>query len=198
MLVRVADESLTTEPLAQRLRRSLLEDALRFYKDILAKLDGDTERSLQILEIHWRMRDIQRDLGRFDEMRQDLGREIELLDRLIAIQPSVIRHRHNRAGGGNPCLDIRRKRFNDPDESASEVHYRKAFELYSEISRQWPDHPQPVTNCLRQMAKAALERGTRPKRTDSGANRYGKETGIYQRIRKTLPLRESFVGGTRT
>ena len=191
MLVRVADERLTEVPLAQPLRRALLEDALGFYDGFLAQLEGDAGRREQLQAVLLRAREFQWELGRYDEAQRTLEREIALDKSLVASHPNEMKYRQWLAIGEQTLGYLLQTGSPQSDNSESEVHYRRALELFAELDRDWPDHSQPVAFVLRHLAEIALKRGDKAE-----AERLSRESirkGEHFWPRSLMPL----VGGAK-
>lgn len=82
MLVRVGQKHLANLPHFAPVRRRLLEDALGFYRDFLARPGTSPDSLLQAARAYRFAGDIHRKLGQRDRARQELGKSLELLGQI--------------------------------------------------------------------------------------------------------------------
>ena len=99
------------------------------------------------------------ELGRYDDARRTLEREIALAKNLIASQPREMKYRVWLASGEENLGYLLQIASPLRENSESEVHFKQALKLFADLRHNWPNDPQPVTFCLRHLAEAALKRG---------------------------------------
>jgi serine/threonine protein kinase len=96
LLTRVA-EDLADKPQMERIRRALLEDALRFYQDFLTQKSTDPLMRHEAARAYWRVGDIHERLGNHTQAEPALRQSIALLERLTTEFPAVPAYREDLA-----------------------------------------------------------------------------------------------------
>jgi tetratricopeptide (TPR) repeat protein len=159
MLTRVANDTLGHVPLAHSLRSAILQDALKFYENLLADAKDDPVILENMHGVLNSMGVIQRELGQFDEARRSLERSIELLAALIPNDPNPPTLREKLAATEKALAFTWNISPNPESQEQAELHFRRALELYQSLERDWPNRRQPVGLCLRHVADLAYQRG---------------------------------------
>jgi serine/threonine protein kinase/tetratricopeptide (TPR) repeat protein len=159
MLVRIADDKLNDVPLANPLRKALLEDAIRFYEGLIVPAETGSKVRDDMLRVLKAICTVNRELGRYVDARQSFERYINLLDQLVAENPSEVRYRFDRAYAEESFAYLLEVTPSLIDKQVIEDHYRKAIELFAAIERDWPDHAQPMIQPLKYLAELANSRG---------------------------------------
>jgi tetratricopeptide (TPR) repeat protein len=157
----VANDKLSNLPLGHPLREALLEDALKFYDGFLAQSASNEHIREDMAAVLNSMGCIQRELGRFDDACQSFERSIDLLQPIVANDPSPPAIREKLAAT-HEALAFTWK-INPTAESGSEANaqYRRTLQMYQELERDWPARRQPVSHSYRHLADLAFKRGDR-------------------------------------
>jgi tetratricopeptide (TPR) repeat protein len=140
MLARVSedDDRLAHEPRMQRVRQNLLQDALRFCKDLLRQKDTDPPARQETAAIYLHMGDMQRRLGQAAAAEEAYSAAIQLYRALAAEFPQRPAYRFELAGCytnlGNLLADT-------PRRGESDGAYRRALEIQQALVEEFPGSP---------------------------------------------------------
>jgi serine/threonine protein kinase/tetratricopeptide (TPR) repeat protein len=152
MLTRTAGEKLANVPLAQAVRRELMEDALGFYEGFVAQADGDVAVKHELARVLAKMGGIQADLARATESRRSYERSIDLLEQLAPAEPDVRSYREDLAAAESSLGYLL---LMTPGFSRQEAveHFQNSLAIYDELERRWPRLLQPRANVLYQLGQ---------------------------------------------
>src|SRR5262249_34742776 len=88
-ITRVAQEELTDVPKIAPVQRKLLEEELRFYKELSAQAGDDPTMRYEIARAHRRLANGARDLGRVEQAETHFREAVALLEKLVADFPAT-------------------------------------------------------------------------------------------------------------
>jgi tetratricopeptide (TPR) repeat protein len=159
MLMRVGTYKLSNMPLGHPLREALLQDALQFYESLLPQSNDAPSLREDIASVLHNMGLIQRELGRFDDAIRSYQRSIEYLQPVVDHDPQPPRLQEKLAAYHEALAFTWSINRTAAGRHEADRQFRNTLELFQQIERDWPDRPQPVGLCLRQLAKSAFERG---------------------------------------
>ena len=182
MLMRVANDKLSNLPLGHPLREALLEDALKFYDGFLSQSASNAHIREDMAAVLNSMGCIQRELGRFDDACQSFERSIDLLQPIVASDPSPPAIREKLAAT-HEALAFTWK-INPAAESGSEAdtQYRRTLQMYQELERDWPARRQPVSHSFRHLADLAFKRGDRTEAERFLARGHHERRGLFAAV----------------
>ena len=158
MLVRVANYKLANVPLALPLRQALLQDALSFYEELLARQETSALVQAAAAEVFLDAAVVQRSLGRGKDALRSNERAINALQTLVTTNPDNPVHFERLAYAeqsmGDTCHIVK----TGLEYSEDEAHYQRATEIFAILEKRWPERSQPVIRCLRNLGFYANER----------------------------------------
>ncbi|MBP3953758.1 serine/threonine protein kinase [Gemmata sp. G18] len=137
MLTHVGEDKLARVPQAESIRRDLLRDALRFYRQFLAERADDPVLRIETAHAYERVALILFELGPRDECEEVCRQALDLLEKLSAGAPDDPELTHKRAGVHAlfGLLHNELERFPQAERS-----YRQAVSLWEELGRRHPEH----------------------------------------------------------
>ena len=159
MLVRVGDETLADLPLTNPLRRALLEDALKFYEGFAEQATNDKSVRFELAHVLQKTAIAHRDLGQVEDARRSIERSIEVLDQVVADNPSEPEYRMVLAADHHVLGVLWKNNLPRGDYALAETHFRRSLELYNALERDQPDHLQKSVGVLAGLAECASARG---------------------------------------
>ncbi|MGD9636800.1 MAG: protein kinase [Pirellulales bacterium] len=158
MLTRVGDEKLLNVPLAGPLRKSLLEDALRFYEGFTEQAESDPSVRLELAGVLRRMSDVQRQLGRDDDARQSQEHSIQLLQSLVESNPTEPTYREKLADAHNFLVDLINPYPFSANFEDAHAHLREAQRICEALERDFPDRPPVSAGPMKSLADRIFSR----------------------------------------
>ncbi len=90
MLTRVGQESLAQMPHMERLRRDLLEQALRFYQEFVKQKSTDPTVRMELGRAYWRLGEIHRLLKQLDQAEEPHRQAVAVYQKLTEEFPTVL------------------------------------------------------------------------------------------------------------
>jgi serine/threonine protein kinase/tetratricopeptide (TPR) repeat protein len=163
MLTRVADEKLLNVPLAQPLRKALLEDALGFYEGFMRQAQSDPTFQQEAAYILRWLSTIQRELGNDEDARRSQQRSLDLLRSLVDSDPVEPSYREKLAEAHTYLaytISVFPTKTSAQDE---EHHVRAALRIYERLQQEYPERPQESAGCMKMLGRIMLQRGERGK-----------------------------------
>jgi serine/threonine protein kinase len=135
MYTQVAEKLLYGQPKMTEVQREFLQEALRFYQELIEEDGTDATVQEETANAYNRMAQIQIKLGQVGPAGEASVKAVTLLERLVADHPEVIEYRENLIGSYFPLAYIK-IRTGQLDES--ERLYRKALTMNQELATQFP------------------------------------------------------------
>jgi serine/threonine-protein kinase len=138
MLTRVSEdpERLALEPRMELVRRQLLEDALRFYQNLLKERAADPEVRSETASAYLRVGDIQKVLGHRAAAEKAYGAALDLFRRLAAEFPQRSAYRYHLAGCYSNLATLQ---LDSQRTEEAERGFRRALELQTALVKECPD-----------------------------------------------------------
>jgi serine/threonine protein kinase len=163
MLTRTANEAFEDAPRLHPVRVALLEDALKFYEGLASKPDADPMLQYEMALVLQKKAWLECELDEYQNAIASLERCITLLEPLVTSDPAPPQRLETLAESERDLGLAMHLRTNPPADNLRrvEAQYKKVIALYEKIQRDWPDRPQPVTQCLRYLGDFARQRGDR-------------------------------------
>jgi serine/threonine protein kinase len=137
MLTRVAQEELVDVPWMEPVRKSLLEDALQFYEQLLAEQSADPEIRLATAQAHLSLAWINGRYGDDVKWAAEIQLALELLQPLAKEFPENVRYRAGLASGLH--LQAHRTAWEPKRWKEAERLLRRAVELQESVVSATPD-----------------------------------------------------------
>ncbi len=139
MLTRVAQKLLASEPRTEQLRRTLFEDALKFYQAFLVEKGDDPDVRLETGAAYRRVGQIQRHLGQHDQAKETHRQGIAVLQQLASEFPENPRAQKELALShyGLARTLVATRRHQD-----AEREYDQALKLLRKLVTQFPSVPE--------------------------------------------------------
>ena len=142
MLTRVADEKLLNVPLADPLRKALLEDALRVYEGFFEQAQSDPSIRLETANALGRVSTIQREMGRTADARYSQERCVALLESLVTSNPDEPAYRERLADGYDSLAYTISPYPFTMNSKEAEDHLREGMRIFGELEHEYPERPQ--------------------------------------------------------
>ena len=139
MLTRVGGEELANVPLVQPIREALLQDALKFYEGFLKQSPSNAAVALEMAHILRWLSTIQRESGRTDEAVQTQRRNLELLQSLVASDPSEPTSREQLADAYRYLAFTIYFPDSKTNDKEAEALLRESLRLYADLEHDFPD-----------------------------------------------------------
>jgi serine/threonine-protein kinase len=134
----VAEKELAGVPQMDPVRRRLLEQALRLYKEFAQQKGNDPAVRQEVARAYQRVGEIQGSLGLFAAADQALRRSIRLLERLTAEFPSQLDYREDLAAALHTRATALRLVMRLPE---SEALFRRAIKVKMQLVAAYPNNP---------------------------------------------------------
>jgi eukaryotic-like serine/threonine-protein kinase len=145
MLTRLAAD-LTDQPRMSRVRRRLLEDALRFYQGFLQQKGNDPELRHAVAQTYMRVGNLYLSLGQWDKSLESWGNALRLLQALAQRNPDAAQYREEMASA-HGALSYANRWHDRPAETVA--HSRKVVALYEQLQREFPAAPEYLSRSAR-------------------------------------------------
>jgi len=188
MLTQVGDRRLRDVPQLERLRKELLEEALRFNTGFLQERSDDPAMQLEMVRALARVAVIRRDLGQRELAIEAMQKSNSLIRQLVAREPDNIAYKRELSAGLND-LGVVLERKGDFEEA--EKLYDEALSLLREIVK----GPKVDMNLLAELANVHNNRGSlleTTKRTREALTAYSEAEYIRLRLVGLVPKEPRF------
>jgi tetratricopeptide (TPR) repeat protein len=182
LLTEVGEQDLAAEPRAEQTRRRLLEKALRFYEELLARESDDLTVRWELARATRRVGDIHRQLGSYPKALESYGTALARLERLRADGHDPPERRAEVA----QCHNWRGEVYRLTERTAdADVEYREAIAAYTALLAEQPGEPRHSLK----VAQSLYNRGIVAGNTGRGAD-------ARERFWEALRVLEAVAGRT--
>jgi tetratricopeptide (TPR) repeat protein len=138
MLERVGFVNLEAEPLMDQVRRALLEDAVRFYQNLLRGREGNPRTRFAVARANYRLGQIHGWFKELEEVKRYQDQAFALVGELRAEDPGNLEYRRLEANLYAQRAWLRHSLRQIPD---AEADYRRSLEVWESLSAERPDWP---------------------------------------------------------
>jgi len=139
-MTRIAEEDLADVPRMTEIRRTLLEEALKFYQGFLPARSNDPTMRHETARAHMRVAVISEDLGRAVEAVAASREAIALLRSLAADSPANSEYRRDLVAALYELAPVLASEFGDKLGAAAAME--EAVSLETELAAEYPDEPE--------------------------------------------------------
>jgi serine/threonine protein kinase len=139
MLERVGFVQLEAEPLMDQTRRALLEDAVRFYQDLLRGREGESRARFAMARANFRLAMIHAWFRDLEKVKQNQDQAFALVKDLRARDPGHADYRRLEA---NLCTHRAWLRVSSRQIADAEADYRRSLKIWEELIAEFPGRPE--------------------------------------------------------